>query len=173
MVKLAAILAVPIALLATVASLGVVVVDVSEGGPDGNRIVVPIPLVFAQAALAVAPLVAEEELRLPLEAAEHVGIARQVLEALAAAPDGVFVHVEEPDEEVIVRKEGDKLVIQVRGKNGEDVTVNAPMSLAMSALPNSEGEISTVKMAGALGAVRFSDLVEIHDGDDHVRISVW
>ena len=173
MVKLAAVLAVPLALLATVASLGVVVVDVREGGPDGNRIVVPVPLVFAQAALAVAPLVAEEQLRLPDEAAEHIGIAREVLEALAAAPDGVFVHVEEPDEEVVIRKEGNKLVIQVRGKNGEDVSVNVPLSLAMSALPDSDGQISTLKMAGALGAVRFSDLVEIHDGNDHVRIWVW
>jgi hypothetical protein len=173
MVKLAAVLAVPLALLATVASLGVVVVDVREGGPDGNRIVVPFPLVLAQAALAAAPMVAEEELRLPEEAAEHIGIAREILVALAAAPDGVFVHVEEPDEEVIVRKEGDKLVIQVRGNNGEDVTVNVPLSLAMSALPDSNGEISTVKMAGALSTVRFSDLVEVHDGNDHVRIWVW
>ncbi len=173
MVKLAAVLAVPLALLATVASLGVVVVDVREGGPDGNRIVVPVPLVFAQAALAVAPVFAEEELRLPDEAAEHIGIAREVLEALAAAPDGVLVHVQEPDEEVIVRKEGDTLVIQVRGRNGEDVSVNAPLSLAMSALPDSDGRISTLKMAGALSAVRFSDLVEIRDGDDHVRIWVW
>ena len=57
MVKLAAVLAVPFALLATVASLGVVVVDVQEGGPDGHRIMVPVPLVFAQAALASAPVI--------------------------------------------------------------------------------------------------------------------
>lgn len=173
MVKLAAVLAVPIALLATVASLGVVVVDVREGGPDGNRIVVPVPLVLAQAALAAAPMVAEKELRLPDEAAQHIGIAKEVLEALAAAPDGVFVHVEQPDEEVVVRKEGDKLVVQVRGRNGEDVSVNAPLSLAMSALPDSDGQISTMKMAGALGAVRFTDLVEVKDGNDHVRVWVW
>ena len=53
--KLAFILGVPVAMLATVASLGVVVVDVREGGPDGHHIVVPVPLVLAQAALAVAP----------------------------------------------------------------------------------------------------------------------
>ena len=60
------ILGVPIALLATIASLGVVVVDVREGGPDGHRIVVPVPLVFAQAALALAPVVAPaDKLRIP------------------------------------------------------------------------------------------------------------
>ena len=41
MTKLAVILGVPIALLATIASLGVVVVDVREGGPNGDRFVVP------------------------------------------------------------------------------------------------------------------------------------
>jgi len=173
MVKVAAVLAVPLALLATVASLGVVVVDVREGGPDGHRIVVPVPLVFAQAALAAAPAVVEEEIRLPEEAVRHVGIARDLLEAVAAAPDGVFVHVEQPDEEVLIRKEGDKFVVRVRGRNGEDVSVNAPLSLAMSALPDADGQISTMKMAGALSAVRFTDLVEVHDGDDHVRVWVW
>ena len=173
MVKLAAVLAVPLALLATVASLGVVVVDVQEGGPDGHRIMIPVPLVFAQAALAVAPVVAQEELRIPDEAIEHIGIAREILEALADAPDGVLVHVEEPDEEVLIRKEGDKLVIQVRGRNGEDVSVNVPLSLALSALPDSDGQISTLAMAGSLSALRFTDLVEVHDGKDHVRIWVW
>jgi len=172
MVKLAAVLAVPFALLATVASLGVVVVDVQEGGPDGHRIMIPVPLVFAQAALAVAPVVAGEELRIPDEALEHIGIAREILEALAAAPDGVLVEVEEPDEQVVIRKEGDKLIIKVHGK-GEDVSVNVPLHLAMSSLPDSNGRISTLAMAGSLGAVRFTDLVEVHDGDDHVRIYVW
>jgi hypothetical protein len=163
---------VPFALLATVASLGVVVVDVQEGGPDGHRIMIPVPLVFAQAALAAGPVVAEEELRLPDEAREHVGIAREILEALAAAPDGVLVHVQEPDEEVIVRKEGDKLIVRVHGKR-EEVSVNVPLHLARSALPDSDGRISTMAMAGALGGVRFTDLVEVHDGNDHVRIWVW
>ena len=172
MVKLAAVLAVPLALLATVASLGVVVVDVQEGGPDGHRIMVPVPLVFAQAALAAGPIVAEEELRIPDEALEHIGIAREILDALAAAPDGVLVHVQEPDEEVIIRKVGDKLVVRVHS-NEEEGSVNVPLSLARSALPDSDGRISTVAMAGSLGGVRFTDLVEVHDGNDHVRIWVW
>jgi hypothetical protein len=172
MVKLAAILAVPLALLATVASLGVVVVDVQEGGPDGHRIMVPVPLVFAQAALAAGPVVAEEQLRLPDEALEHIEIAREILDALAAAPDGVLVHVQEPDEEVIIRKVGDKLVVRVHDDE-EDVSVNVPLSLARSALPDSDGRISTLAMAGSLGGVRFTDLVEVHDGNDHVRIWVW
>ena len=174
MAKLAVILGVPIALLATVASLGVVVVDVREGGPDGNRIVVPVPLVFAQAALAVAPAVAPaDKLRIPdNEALEHIGLAREVLEALAAAPDGELVRVEERDELVVVAKEGRFLRVRVSGER-ENVSVNVPLYLALQALPDEHGRIRTAALAGALAGVRFTDLVEVEDGNDHVRVWVW
>jgi hypothetical protein len=174
MTKLAILLGVPIALLATVASLGVVVVDVREGGPDGSRIVVPVPLVLAQAALAVAPAVAPaHELRIPdHEALEHIGLAREVIEALAAAPDGELVRVEERDERVLVVKEGRSLRVRVSGPR-EDVSVNVPLHLALEALPGRDGRIRTAALAGALGGVRFTDLVDVRDGDDHVRVYVW
>jgi hypothetical protein len=173
MTKLAIILGVPIALLATIASLGVVVVDVREGGPDGNRIVVPVPLVFAQAALAVAPAVAPaDKMRIPDEALEHVGLAREVLEALAAAPDGELVRVEERDELVVISKEGRSLRVRVSGER-ENVSVNVPLHLALQALPDEHGRINTAALAGALGGVRFTDLVEVQDGNDHVRVWVW
>ena len=170
MFKLAIVLGVPIAMLATVASLGVVVVDVREGGPDGNRVIVPVPLVFAQAALALAPMAAPvEKMRIPHEAAEHMGLAREVIEALAAAPDGELVRVEERDEQVLITKEGDTLKVRVTGKR-ENVTVNVPLHLALEALPGNDGRIRTGALAGALGSVRFTDLVEVHDGKDHVRV---
>jgi len=171
--KLAVILGVPIALLATVASLGVVVVDVREGGPDGSRIVVPVPLVFAQAALALAPAVApDQKMRIPEEALEHVGLAREVLEALVAAPDGELVRVEERDELVVIAKEGRSLRVRVSGHK-ENVTVNVPLHLALQALPDENGHVRTAALAGALGGVRFTDLVEVRDGNDHVRVWVW
>jgi hypothetical protein len=173
MTKLAVILGVPIALLATVASLGIVVVDVREGGPDPHRIVVPVPLVFAQAALAIAPAVApQEKLRIPEEALEHMGLAREVLEALAAAPDCELVRVEERDEQVVITKEGRSLRVRVTGKK-ENVSVNVPLHLAMQALPDKDGRIQTAALAGALGSLRFTDLVDVQDGKDHVRVYVW
>jgi hypothetical protein len=174
MTKLAVLLGVPVALLATVASLGIVVVDVREGGPDGHRILVPVPLALAQAALAVAPAVAPtDKLRIPdREALEHMGLAREVLEALAAAPDGELVRVEERDELVVIAKEGRNLKVRVTGGK-EDVSVNVPFALALEALPDEDGRIRTVALAGALSAVRFTDLVDVKDGDDHVRVWVW
>ncbi len=174
MTKLAVILGLPVALLATVASLGVVVVDVREGGPGGNRIVVPVPLVFAQAALAVAPAFAPaDKLRIPdNEALEHMGLAREVLEALAAAPDGELVRVEERDEQVVIAKEGRTLRVRVSGPK-ENVSVNVPLHLVLEALPDEHGHIRMAALAGALSAVRFTDLVDVQDGDDHVRVYVW
>jgi hypothetical protein len=174
MTKLAMILGVPIALLATIASLGVVVVDVREGGPDGHRIVVPVPLVLAQAALVVAPAVAPAgKLRIPdNEALRHIGVAREVLEARAPGPAGELVRVEERDERVVITKEGRSLRVQVSGDK-EDVTVNVPLSLALQALPGEDGRIRTAALAGALAGVRFTDLVDVRDGDDHVRVYVW
>ena len=175
MVKLAIILGVPIALLATIASLGVVVVDVREGGPNGNRIVVPVPLVAAQAALALAPLADTHhgmKLQLPPEAAEHMGLAREVLEAIAAAPDGEYVRVEQRDELVVVAKEGRHFKVHVSGPR-ENVSVNVPLQLALSALPGKDGRIRTMALAGALSGVRFTDLVDVQDGNDHVRVWVW
>lgn len=174
MTKLAVLLGVPIAMLATVASLGVMVVDVREGGPDGHRVVVPVPLVLAQAALAVAPIVAPaDKLRIPAgEGLEHVGLAKEVLEALAAAPDGELVRVEDGRENVLVTKEGRSLHVRVRSDK-EKVDVTVPLALALQALPDRDGRIRTARLAGALGAVRFTDLVDVQDGKDHVRVYVW
>jgi hypothetical protein len=176
MVKLAIILGVPVAMLATIASLGVVVVDVREGGPDGNRIGVPVPLVFAQAALALAPIAAPEHTmrtRVPDEALEHMGLAREVLEALAEAPDGEYVRVEGRDELVVVAKEGRYFKVNVKNGTRENVSVNVPINLALQALPGRDGRIRTAALAGALSGVRFTDLVDVHDGNDHVRVWVW
>jgi hypothetical protein len=174
MTKLAVILGVPIAILATVASLGVVVVDVREGGPGGHHVVVPVPLVLAQAALAVAPVVAPaDKLRVPDgEGLEHIGLAKDVLEALAAAPDGELVRVEDGRENVLITKEGRSLHVQVRSDR-ENVNVRVPLALALQALPGRDGRIHTARLAGALASVRFTDLVDVRDGDDHVRVYVW
>jgi hypothetical protein len=173
MLKLAVILGIPVAMLATVASLGVVVVDVREGGPNGHRIMVPVPLVVAQAALAIAPIAAPpDKLQLPAEAAEHMGLAREVVEALAKAPDGEYVRVEERGQQVLITKEGRSFKVHVSGER-ENVTVNVPVQLALSALPGRDGRIRTAALAGALSSVRFTDLVDVQDGDDHVRVWVW
>lgn len=56
MLKVGAIVATPFLLVALFLGVtGILIVDVREGGPDGTHIVIPVPLVVAQAALALAP----------------------------------------------------------------------------------------------------------------------
>lgn len=170
MVKLLAVLSVPAALVAGVASLGIVVVDVREGGPEGTHIVVPVPLVLAQAALAFVP---EEKIRVKLDRAEkYLPLAREVLDALAQGPDGELVRVEEPGEEVVITKEGDTLHVRVQDKD-DDVTVNVPLRLVQAAVPDAHGRIRKGDLAVALGSTRFTDLVDVRSGRDHVTVSVW
>ncbi len=174
--KLAILFGVPIAMLATVASLGVIVVDVREGGPDGHHVVVPVPLILAQAAVAIAPAAVPPAHKLQVadrDVLEHVATARDVLVALANAPDGELVRVEERDEQVVITKVGRSLHVVVHGKNDEDVSVNVPLRLALQALPDRNGHIRGAALAAALGSVRFTDLVDVRDGKDHVKIYVW
>jgi len=162
--------AVPAALLAVVASLGVMVVDVQESGPDGHHIVVPVPLLLAQTALAFVP---ESKARVPVPQAEkYMPVAREVLEALEAGPDGEIVRVEEPDEQVVIVKEGHTLHVRVHD-HGNDVAVNVPIRMALSALPDANGRVSTTALAASLWSARFTDVVDVRDGNDHVKIKIY
>ena len=170
MVKLLAVLSVPAALVAGVASLGIVVVDVREAGPAGTHIVVPVPLVLAQAALTFVP---EQKVRMKLDRAEkYLPLAREALEALAQSADGELVRVEEPGEEVVITKEGDTLHVRVHDED-DDVTVNVPLRLALAAVPDARGRVRMADVAVALGSTRFTDVVDVRSGGDHVKVSVW
>jgi hypothetical protein len=178
MLKIAAIVLVglPVAilssLLALVLATGLLVVDVKEGGPGGHRIVVPVPLLAAQAALAFVP---EDKLRLnmPEEAARHLPVAREVLEALAAAPDGELVRVEQPGERVLVEKRGDLLHVSVHDGDGEDVEVNIPIRAALDVLPRAGERLEPARAVAALRSLSRTALVDVRDGDDHVSVRVY
>jgi len=171
MMKVAAVVAsVPLALGAAVAGTGIVVVDVQELGPDGHHIVIPVPLALVRTAAAFVPPQKAGEVW--SEALPHLEAARDVLQALAEAPDGELVRVEEADEQVVISKEGSLLRVRVHGKD-EDVTVCVPLSLALEALPAADGSISPAALAGALASVRFTDLVDVRTASERVRVTVY
>jgi hypothetical protein len=174
MVKLvAALAAVPMSLLAVVAGTGILVVDVREGGPDGHRIVVPVPLVAVQVAASFAPRAAT---RVDLsEARRYLPVAEDVLRALADAPDGEFVRVEERDEQVVITKRGDVLQVRVHGNaKKEEVAVDLPLSIARELLRKGrDGQLDAADAVGLLRQARLTRLVDVRDGDDHVSVSIW
>jgi hypothetical protein len=169
MMKLVAIAAVPAALAAGAASLGVMVVDVREGGPDGHHILVPVPLVLAEAGLAFVPA---NKTTVPREAMKHLPVAREVMEALLSGPDGEFVRVEEDRQTVVISKKNGKLHVHVT-EEGQDVTLNLPAAMIRAAMPDDQGRISPAGIAASLWSARFTDLVDVDDGRDHVSIAVF
>lgn len=166
---LAGVAAMPIAAGATVAATGIAWVDVREGGPNGTRIVVPVPLLAAEMVAAFAPV---PDLRSELrDEGVNIAAARKILDALRDSPDGEYVRVEEKDETVVIAKEGDTLRIRVTGKK-EDVTVNVPLESAAEVI-RPDGRINPAAAVRGLRHARFQTLVEVRDGDDHVKISLW
>lgn len=170
MLKLAAaVLALPVAAVAGVAATGVVVVDVHER--QGHHIIVPVPLLAVRAAAAFVP---DAHPRMHLDdAAKHIPpVARAVLQALADAPDGELVRVEERNEQVVITKRGDVLEIRVHGD--DEVSVNVPLAMALQMLPDQWNKLSPRAAVGALAYARYTDLVDVQSANgDHVKVSIW
>ena len=74
-------------------------------------------------------------------------------------------------EQVVIEKRGGTLHIEVHGPR-EDVKVNLPVS-ALAEIIDAQGRLSPARAVGLLRHARFSTLVDVRDGDDHVKISVF
>jgi hypothetical protein len=175
MLKLgAALLALPLAAAGMAASATWLVVDVREGGPEGQRIVVPVPLVAAQAVLAFVPE-SHTRVELPEEAREHLPLAHQVIDALAAAPDVELVRVEDGEDLVVVEKAGEVLRVHVSEGNGEVVDVSVPLAAVQEILEDAEdGTLDARDVVRALRYnLRYGDLVRVSDHGDRVNVWVW
>jgi hypothetical protein len=160
----------PIALAATVAGTGVMVVDVNPS--DGPHIVVPVPLLAAQVASGFLP----EEARRELDLTEHLdgvdpAAFQELIAALREAPDGELVRVEDGDELVIVAKRGDTLEVMVDGIS-EQVDVTVPLNV-VARVVGDDGRIRIGEVIRELRHTRFTNLVDVRDGEDRVKVWVF
>jgi hypothetical protein len=168
-ILLAGAIGLPVAATATVAATGVAWVDVREGGKEGQRIVLPVPLILADVASAFVP---DKQIQMNMgEARQYLPLAREMMEVLRDCPDAELVKVEEGDEEVTIAKSGDVLKIRVHTP-GENVAVNVPLS-ALTEIIDENGNLSTSRAVRVLRHARFSTLVEVEGRNEHVKISVW
>jgi hypothetical protein len=168
----AALAAVPLAMVGVVAGTGVVVVDVREA--DGPHIVIPVPLVLADVAARLAPADSTRHAMRQLERARrYLPVAEEIVAAVAEAPDAELVSVDDGDEHVRIGKVGSELRIRVDGPR-ENVSVNVPIEALQETLRKARhGRLYPEDFVGLLREARMTDLVEVHDGEDHVKISVW
>lgn len=171
MLKIAAItvLSIPLLLIGALLSSTWVVVDVRP--EDGPRIVVPVPLGLARAALAFAP---DEAQRVELpELEKYADIAAEIIEELIDAPDGVLVEVHDGGDHVLIAKVGDDLEISVDGDH-EKVSVSLPLTVVTEILDSYDGDdIETREALGALSSISRTDLVHVRTDDEEVRIWIW
>ena len=72
---------------------------------------------------------------------------------------------------MVIAKEGDTLRVHVTGKN-EDVTSTCRWSRRAQVI-RPDGRIDPAAAVRGLRHARFQTLVEVRDGDDHVKISLW
>jgi len=174
MLKTAAVvlLSIPLLLLGLVASSGLVVVDVKTS--DGPRIVVPVPLFLARAALGFAPQEARE-VEIP-ELGEYPEIASRLVAELRDCADGILVEVDDGDDHVLIEKVGDEIAIEV-SSDDEEVSVRIPLAAASEILDSYDG--SRLRVAGILDALSSSsslsgtDLVHVRSENEEVKIWVW
>ena len=156
---------------AGLASMDYVVVDVKPDR-DAPRIIVPIPLLAAEAALSFLP---DRDLRVDMgPAAERMlPVARELAAELRAMPDAELVTVEDGDETVRVAKRGDRLEIRVRNGSREQININVPIECLEQALGSiASGRLALRRVVSALHRAD-GNIVEIVDGAEHVRVYLW
>lgn len=154
-----------------------VTVSVNERGADGANVFVPAPLALAHIA---APFLPENEipLEIPLEAAEQRAIVDAlgaVLDELERVEDFEIVRVESPRETVVVAKRGGLITVDVESER-EQVRVRAPLDAARELLEGYDPERGTLRFRDVLRAadrLPSGRLVEVHEPDADVVISVW
>ena len=169
MLKLAlgAAVAIPAMMFTAVLGTGVMIVDVQE---EDGRIVVPVPLILVQLATAVIP----EHHIPPIEIPEEfLPAAREMVAALLDAPDGELVRVEDDGDLVTVTKVGDLLEVMVLEGDGEEVRVNLPLESALDLLIDAEDGLTPWEAVSAVRGMRFTQLVDVRDGDERVKVSIW
>jgi hypothetical protein len=167
---LAGVLLIPLVTLVMVVSADYAVVDVREGGPDGMRLIIPVPLALARFALSFAPEEAQY-IQVP-EISDYIPAIQRAIEELRAARDGVLVSVEERNETVLIQKLGEKLRIDV-DDGGEQVHVTVPLDAVGDMLEQYDGEgFRTKDLIRSVGQMR-GKLVHVRGDDEEVKVWVW
>jgi len=156
-------------------------VRVDELSANGEKVTVNVPLTLVE---ALIPLIDEEDvhggkLRLSghdMSAAE----LRAVHKALAASPDGEYVTVAGPDENVRVAKEGGYLLVNVDkagdaaddDHDGEHVEARIPMDVVEALLSSGTDELDLMAAIRALAEHGETELVAVSEGEGTVRVWV-
>jgi hypothetical protein len=144
-----------------------------EEPAKASKVHVNLPLTVVEAALALAPEKVVSNGQIHLHDAGHnlkIADMRKLWKELRAAGDAEIVSVQQKDETVSVRRQGDKVLVDVNKLEGkETVKVEVPVAV-VDALFAGEGNDLNVK--GALAELQKlrGDIVRVNDKSTTVRI---
>ncbi|MCP3956236.1 MAG: hypothetical protein GY719_00095 [bacterium] len=144
-----------------------------ENTQDEELVTVNLPFSLLNAAVAMIP----EEVRhegeiaiddLDMDWNELMDLWREIKDA----PEATFVTVETRDENVVVRKEGDFLVVRTteHTEHGAEVNAKLPLSVVDALLSGPEGTFDFQAALSALADHGPGELVTVRDGDETVRV---
>jgi hypothetical protein len=138
-----------------------------------TKVEVNLPLNVVEAALALAPEKVVSEGRIHINHGRHEGLKvadmQRLWKELRAAGDAEIVSIKEKDETVSVRRQGDKLLVDVdRPSKKEVVKVEVPVAV-VDALFAVEGQIDVKAALGELRKLR-GDIVRVTDKETTVRV---
>ncbi len=152
-------------------------VQVNEGGEEGSKVNVNLPLSVAKVAVGMAPQKFTDKAVEKLEEHEmSVADLRALWGEVKNAGDAEFVTVEEENETVRVAREGDWMRVRVDStgdeegeSTGEHVRVDIPIRV-VDALLSGDGE--SFNLLAAINELESStgDIVRVQDGNETVRV---
>ncbi len=160
-----------LAVVGGIASMDYAVLDVREGGPKGARIVVPVPVLLAEAVLSFVPEPARR-VRIDKQAEQWLPLVRKLAAELKAIPDAELVRVQDEGSDVRISKLGDHLEVRVHD-SGDDVSVNVPLEALDEALASLEGgHLDVRRVVGALHRAH-GQLLDVRSGGDQVSVRIF
>lgn len=152
-------------------------VEENAGGEDAETVTVNLPLSMVSAAAALVP----EEVS--HEATEEMEIALDDLklswsdlvkfwQEVKAAPEATFVTVQTKDENIVVKKKGEYLLIKTTEatEHGANVNVKFPLAVVDALFSGEEGKLNWEAAIQALAQEEHGNLVTVQEGDESVRI---
>ncbi len=151
-------------------------INVDEGGRNGEKIRVNIPLSLVEELL---PLIKVDEFDRGRIRIDNLGIGgefedidlHELWRAIQDVGDAEFVRVQTDDEDIRVVKEGDWLLIQASEGSRSEVEVRFPLAVVDALFSGEPGELDLLAAVDALAEHgRGGDLVRVNDGDTRVRI---
>lgn len=148
-------------------------IEVDENEADASHVKVNLPLSVVEIALQAAPekIVNDGRIRMHhIDEDIDVDDLRRMWNELRSAPDSELVTVEKKDETVSIRRQGDRILIDVDDRADRDTAhIQVPVTV-VDALFSGEGQELNVKEAiSQLKSLR-GDIVRVDDGETKVRI---